>query len=95
MCVRTITSIPFFNHIRCHSVSLFSIVSGYVPPPPSIRLVDSSVTPEGTTQGRVELFVDGQWTAICDNGWGLPEAAVACTHLGYSRSVRSSINSGT
>jgi deleted-in-malignant-brain-tumors protein 1 len=68
-------------------------ISGYVPPPPSIRLVDSSVTPEGTTQGRVELFVDGQWTAICDNGWGLPEAAVACTHLGYSRSVRSSINS--
>ena len=61
-----------------------------MPPPPAIRLVGGS----NDAEGRVELFVDGQWTAICDEGWSLPDAAVACNHLGYSRSMRSSINSG-
>ena len=78
------------NLLYMFTYCLLFTATGYVPPPPAIRLVGGS----NDAEGRVEMFVDGQWTAICDEGWSLPDAAVACNHLGYSRSMRSSINSG-
>ncbi|XP_071502519.1 scavenger receptor cysteine-rich domain-containing group B protein-like [Diadema antillarum] len=47
--------------------------------PWSVRLVDGSVDSEG----RVEVFLDDTWGAICDNLWGPEDAEVICKQLGY------------
>ncbi|XP_071480635.1 scavenger receptor cysteine-rich domain-containing group B protein-like [Diadema antillarum] len=47
--------------------------------PWSVRLVDGRVDSEG----RVEVFLDDTWGAICDNLWGPEDAEVVCKQLGY------------
>ncbi|XP_010143459.1 PREDICTED: scavenger receptor cysteine-rich domain-containing group B protein-like, partial [Buceros rhinoceros silvestris] len=38
-------------------------------------------------EGRVEAHHDGQWVALCDEGWGLAEARVLCRQLGCGRAL--------
>ncbi|VDH99035.1 Hypothetical predicted protein [Mytilus galloprovincialis] len=42
----------------------------------------------GTDQsnGRVEIFNDGKWGTICDDGFNVPDAAVICNMLGFNNS---------
>ena len=45
----------------------------------NIRLVES----EASYQGHVQIKVDGVWSSVCDDGWGIEDANVACKELGY------------
>ncbi|KAH9493195.1 Deleted in malignant brain tumors 1 protein [Bulinus truncatus] len=57
--------------VRCIPVNYY----GY------IRLYNSSVN----YQGIVEVFYNGTWGTVCDDGWSTPAAQVACFMLGHER----------
>lgn len=37
----------------------------------------------GVLSGRLEIYLNGQWGTVCDNGFDFIEADIACSELGY------------
>ena len=49
-----------------------------------IRLVSETGRTSSLTGGRLEVFLNGQWGTVCDDGFGSNDAAVACRQLGFT-----------
>lgn len=52
-----------------------------------------------STQGRVEIYYNGSWGTVCDDGFGIEEAIVVCRQIGSTNPsgalVNSSFGAGT
>ncbi|XP_025103069.1 deleted in malignant brain tumors 1 protein-like [Pomacea canaliculata] len=48
----------------------------------------------GTAEaGRLEIFYDGDWNTVCDDGFGQEEALVACRMLGFNSTIAVAVGS--
>lgn len=47
---------------------------------PLVRLAGG----DGRKEGRVEIFLNGEWGSVCDHGWNDVNAAVVCRQLEFT-----------
>lgn len=66
------------NYSNTLILEVFMFTAGQITP----RLVEGNAS-----SGRLEILYNGTWNLVCDEGFGLQEAEVACRMLGFDRCV--------
>ncbi|XP_071094710.1 uncharacterized protein [Haliotis cracherodii] len=70
------------KRIATHMVFLATLIVSVSVSGQTIRLV----SPLNNGVGRIEVFYNGTWGTVCDDGFGADEAKVACRQLGRYKS---------
>ena len=52
-----------------------------------LRLLRDGQTSYTFTSGRLQIYINGRWGNVCDAGFGITEATVACQQLTYDRAL--------